>query len=248
MKEKLTIFLNYAEALKAIQNDLEQYPPQPLLLRRLAQLILGEDGFISEDKNRTGLWVSRKQKGKCLLVTYDMLPGYLCSALKKNLPPIERVAKICGSVFQERAYVGSQDFEEERGIFIETGMENFKCLQCGRCCKVLDYHKELTYEDYHLWQSLGRTDIMKNAGLIRKDGEIVAYRIWIDPLTHKILENCPWLKKDSQHNLFICSIYDVRPGICRQYPGSRKHGRITGCSAFNLDALKTRKKRLTKPF
>lgn len=233
MKEKPSIFLKYAEALKAIQNDLEQYPPQPLLLRHLAQLILGGDGFISEDKNRTGLWISREQKGKYRLIPYNLLPAYLCSALKKNLPPIEMVAKICGSVFQERAYVGSQDLEEDTGIFIETGMENFECLQCGRCCRVLDYHKELTNEDYRLWQSIGRVDIMKNVGLIRKAGEIVTYSIWIDPYTHKILENCPWLKNDHQHNLFICEIYDVRPGICRQYPGSRKHGRMTGCSAFN---------------
>jgi Fe-S-cluster containining protein len=240
MKEKLTIFLNCAEALRAIQNDLEQYPPQPLLIRHLAQLIWGDQGLISEDKHRTGLWVNIEKKGKRCLITYDLLPEYLCSALTKNLPAIEMLARICGCVFQERAYVGSRE-SEEIGIFIETGMENFKCFQCGRCCRVLDYHKELTYEDYHLWQSLGRTDIMNKVGLIRKAGEVVAYRIWIDPFTQKVLESCPWLKKDSRHNIFICGIHDVRPGICRQYPGSRKHGRMTGCSAFNLHAVKPAK-------
>jgi Fe-S-cluster containining protein len=246
MKKNLTIFLDYAEALRAIQNDLEQYHPQPLLLRHLAQLILGENVLISEDKHRTGLWVWAEKKGKSRLITYGLLPGCLCSILKKNHPPIEILAKICGCVFQERAYAGSQKFGGETGIFIETGMENFKCLQCGRCCRVLDYHNELTYEDYLLWQSLGRTDIMKRVGLIRKAGEVVAYRIWIDPVTHQISDGCPWLKKDSEHNRFFCRIHDVRPGICRQYPGSRKHARMTSCNAFNLSARKTHKKTLDK--
>jgi Fe-S-cluster containining protein len=242
LKEKDTIFLSYAEALQAIKNDLEQYVPQPLLLRHLAQLIMGEKALVSEDKHRTGLWVGIGKKIKCRLITYDQLPEYLCSTLERIHPPIEILAKICGCVFQEGSYVGSQHFGGKKGIFIETGMEDFNCLQCGQCCRFLDYHKELTHEDYLLWQSLGRADIMKRVGLIRKKGEIIAYRIWIDPLTYQISEGCPWLKKESEHNRYTCRIHDVRPGICRQYPGSRKHAQMTGCSAFNPQAIKTNKK------
>jgi Fe-S-cluster containining protein len=242
LKEKDVIFLCYAEALRAIQNDLAQYSPQPLLLRHLAQLILGEKVSILEDKHRTGLWVGRGKKCKCRLITYDQLPEYLCITLERIHPPIEILAKICGCVFQERAYPGNQNCEREEGVFIETGMEDFKCLQCGRCCRYLDYHKELIHKDYLLWQSLGRTDIMERVKLIRKAGKVVAYRIWIDPVTHQILESCPWLKKDSEHNLYICRIHDVRPGICRQYPGSRKHARMTGCSAFKPQSIRTNKK------
>jgi Fe-S-cluster containining protein len=237
MEEKHTIFLNYAEILSAIQNDLKQYPPQLIILRRLAQLILGEKILIQEDKHQTGLWVGMGKKGKCRLITYDQLPDYLYSALERIYPPIETLAKICGCIFQERAYTGSQKFGEEKGVFIETGMESFKCRQCGRCCLFLDYHKELTHEDYLLWQSLGRTDIMKRVGLIRTKGEILAYRIWIDPITRQLSEWCPWLKKDSEQNRYICRIHHVRPGICRQYPGSRKHARMTGCTAFNRHRL-----------
>ncbi len=242
MKEKHEIFLSYAEALKAIQYDLKQYPAQPLLLQHLAQLILGEKVLNSEDKQRTGLWVGIGNKCKYRMIPYDQLPDYLCSTLEKNYPPIDILAKICGSVFQERAYAVSRNFGGEKGVFIETGMEEFKCLQCGRCCRFLDYHRELTHEDYLLWQSLGRTDIMERVRLIRRSGEIIAYIIWIDPVTRQIAERCPWLKKDSEHNRYICRIYDVKPGICRQYPGSRKHARMTGCSAFNLRSGRTRKK------
>jgi len=242
MKEKHTIFLNYAETMKAIQKDLEQYPSQPLLLRHLAQLILGEKVLISEDKHQTGLWVRIEKKSKYRMITYDQLPDYLCSTLEKIHPPIDIVAKICGCVFQERACVGRQNFGGEKGVFIETGMEDFKCLQCGRCCRVLDYHKELTHKDYLLWQSLGRTDIMERVRLNRRLGEIVSYLIWIDPVTHQMAEGCPWLKKESEHNRYICRIHDVRPGICRQYPGSRKHARMTGCGAFNQRPIRTKKK------
>jgi Fe-S-cluster containining protein len=242
MEKKHTVFLNSTEILRAIKNDMTQYPSQLIILRCLAQLILGEKILIQEDKHQTGLWIGLGRKGKCRLITYDHLPEYLYSELEKSHPSIETLAKICGCIFQERAYTGSRKFGEEKGVFIETNMENFRCLQCGQCCRFLDYHKELGHEDYLLWQSLGRTDIMKRVGLIRKKGEIVSYRIWIDPLTHQLLEGCPWLKKDSEHNRFICLIHNVRPGICRQYPGSRKHARMTGCDAFNGQRIEPIKK------
>jgi Fe-S-cluster containining protein len=242
MIEKHTIFLNYAEALRAIQNDLEQYPPQPLLLRHLAQLILGEKSLISENKHRTGLWIAAGEKGKCRLITYDQMPEHLCSVLSNKQLSYDVLAKICGCVFQERAYTGVQFSGKEKGIWVETGMEDFKCLQCGQCCRFLDYHKELNHEDYFFWQSLGRADIMKRVGVIKRAGEIVAYRMWIDPVTNQISEGCPWLIRDSENNRYICRIHDVRPKICRQYPGSRKHARMTGCNAFNLRSIKTNKK------
>ncbi len=233
MKEKHTIFLNYTEALRAIRYDLEQYPPQPLLLRHLAKLILGEKVFISEKQNRTGLWIGMEKKRIGRLIPYEQLPEYLCSVLDQNHPPVDMLAKICGCVFQENACVGSPTPGGETGVLLETGMENFQCLQCGQCCRSLDYHRELTDEDYLLWESLGRFDILKRVRVIKKVGETVAYRIWIDPVTLGISEVCPWLKRDSEHNRYVCLIHDVRPGICRQYPGSRKHARMTGCSALN---------------
>ena len=242
MKENHTIFLNFTETLRAIRSDLKQYRPQPLLLRHIAQLILGEKILVSEDKSRTGLWVGTDKKCKYRMIPYDRLPDYLCSLMERTPPPVEMLAKICGCVFQERAYAGYRNCEGEEGIFIETGMDDFSCLQCGRCCRLLDYHKELTHEDYLLWKSLGRTDIMERVGLIRKSGEIVAYVIWIDPVTRQVSEKCPWLKKDSENNRYLCRIYEVRPEICRQYPGTGKHGQMTGCSAFKPRSMKTRQK------
>lgn len=233
MKRKHKIFLNYAEALRAIRFDLEQYDPQPILLRQLAQLIFSDDMVFSQDKQKSGLWIKLNHRKKFRLVQYDQLPAYLCTFLEDRQPPLEQLAKICGCVFQEHSYPGSQLSGKVQGIFVETGLENFKCRQCGQCCRFLEYHRELTHEDYLLWQRLERNDILERVKVLREKGRIVAYRIWIDPVTHRTADCCPWLTRDSEHNRYICQIYDVRPDICRQYPGSRKHARMTGCRSFS---------------
>ena len=126
MKEKDVIFLCYAEALRAIQNDLAQYCPQPLLLRHLAQLILGEKVFILEDKHRTGLWIAMGKKGKCRLITYDQMPEHVCAALANKQFSDDVLAKICGCVFQERAYTGDQFSGKEKLVQI-----NLKAIEKG---------------------------------------------------------------------------------------------------------------------
>ena len=36
----------------------------------------------------------------------------------------------------------------------------------------------------------------------------------------------------------VCTIQDVKPGICRQYPSSRKHAVMTGCPGFQGSGFK----------
>ncbi len=230
--ERHRIFLDYTEALRAVRIDLEQYPPQPILLRQLAQMILAGKTVL-QDKQGKGLWMAEGGKKKLRLIHYDQLPRYLCAAMENRTFSPEMLSRICGCVFQERAYPAVRSGENTGGgIFVETGMEAFECRQCGQCCRFLDYRKELTHEDYQWWQSLGRHDILERVKVIRKENRIIAYRIWIDPVSRLEVEGCPWLGRDSEHNRYFCRIHDVRPAICRQYPGSRKHGRMTGCKAF----------------
>jgi Fe-S-cluster containining protein len=232
--DKNTIFLSPGEAVEAIRLDLEQYPPQPILLRRLAQLILGEERILSEDDRRSGLWVKVSAKRGRRLLTYEQLPEYLVGELERKIEKLsmKKMAEICACVFQVKANEGASSPGGPEGVVVETGMEDFRCRQCGQCCRFLDYRKELADEDYKLWEELGREDILKKVKVIRKEGEVVGYRIWIDPVTGQVAETCPWLKKDSENNRYLCTIHDVRPRICRQYPGSRKHARMTGCPGF----------------
>lgn len=189
--------------------------------------------MVSENKSRNGLWVKDSSHTKPRLALFDELSGYLCEELKKSDPPLRTLAEICGCVFQEKARVREGVLGQSDGITLETGAEKFKCRQCGKCCRVLDYKKGLTDEDYRLWQRSGRTDILERVKVIRDKSEIVGYAIWMDPLTGLIVDGCPWLSKDSEHNRYVCLIHDVRPRICRQYPGTRKHARMTGCPGFD---------------
>lgn len=83
------------------------------------------------------------------------------------------------------------------------------CNQCGKCC--------IKYSDGGLSAS---ADEIKQWDIFRPD--IYAYthkgKIWFDPQTHKELKICPWLIKDSKHNLYHCKIYYDRPDDCKFYP------------------------------
>ncbi len=232
MEENDKIFLTRSEAIRAVCLDLVQYRAQPILFGRLARLVLGEDRVVSEDKGRGGLWVKSSSKGKPSLALFDDMADYLCEELKKSDPPLRTLADICSCVFQEKAWVRKGEKGEKDGIVVKTGGENFECRQCGHCCNLLDYRDELTDEDCRLWQELGRTDILERVKVFRNQDEIVGYAIWMDPATGLISDRCPWLSKNPEKNRHACLIHDVRPRICRQYPGTRKHARMTGCPGF----------------
>ena len=60
----------------------------------------------------------------------------------------------------------------------------------------------------------------------------LGYRIWVDPETGEMIDKCPFLKHLPDENRWLCRIHDVKPVFCREYPVSRKHGRMTGCLGF----------------
>lgn len=158
---------------------------------------------------------------------------YVCDVLKAENPGIDTMAAICSRVFQERATPAVDPETGEQGISIETGMENFTCIQCGNCCKSLDYHDALTENDVNAWRNNLRRDILAWIGVYEsKDGQR-SYRIWTDPQTGKIAETCPFLKHLPAENRWVCRIHEVKPSICREYPVSRKHGIMTGCPGFS---------------
>jgi Fe-S-cluster containining protein len=52
------------------------------------------------------------------------------------------------------------------------------------------------------------------------------------PGTREFAEACPFLQQKPAENRWICRIHNVKPQICRNYPVSRKHAVMTGCSGF----------------
>ena len=111
-------------------------------------------------------------------------------------------------------------------------MEDFRCRQCGQCCRTLDYHDQLTAEDVASWQACQQTEILDWVGVFRGEGGQAVYRMWVKPGTTQLVETCPFLHQVASQNRWECRIHQVKPGICRNYPVSRKHALMTGCPGF----------------
>jgi Fe-S-cluster containining protein len=223
------IFLLPEEVLAAVREDFAQYPPQRLLLTNLAALLLGPGQTVA-DRNDRGVWIRVGRRGKMRLVEHRQLAEMICEAMASDLPPLPRLAVICRMVFHERAEAGQVDGAD--GIWVETGMKGFSCLRCGHCCLNVGYPREAEEEDVQEWKAAGRDDILRWVGIERQFGSQRSYRIWIDPVSGRPADRCPWLVRVPGSHLSGCAIQEVKPDICRLYPGSRKHASMTGCRGF----------------
>ncbi len=231
MPEKERIFLTPKEAVAAVCADFFQYGPQKLLFLNLCPLILEKGTLVVKDARGEGVWVSSASRSRRFM-GYSELGDYLCTVLENSSPPMDLLADVCRRVFRTPVYPGRGEDGKNDGLWVDTGMESFQCRQCGRCCQTLTFHTECTVRDVDYWQSIGRKDILDRVGLVRKDGKIVSCQIWVVPGTRQYVEGCPWLRKIPDQNRYECGIHEVRPGICRQYPGTRKHAEMTGCIGF----------------
>jgi Fe-S-cluster containining protein len=232
MPQKDEIFLTFKEALAAIRADFSQYAPQKHLFLELCRVILGEGAAIHKEGGEEGVWVVEPVSGRMRFVHLEDLGGYLCDVLEKATPSASLFAAVCQRVFRTTVRPGRDEDRNNPGVWIETGMEGFSCRQCGRCCRVLEFHNQCTLQDYGRWEALGRRDIMEWVSLVRREGRIISCQIWVEPGTRQYVAGCPWLRHIPEKNRYECLIHEVRPEICRQYPGSRKHARITGCPGF----------------
>lgn len=209
MKPEKRIKLTVQEALRAVQIDFEQYPVQ----HDLYSLVVDQAGVPVSRLPESGM----EAKHFAIRVLKDI-----------TLDPHE-VAALCSRVFETTTFVLGRG--EEAFIEVATGMDDFECTRCGRCCR-LDYTRECTAKDIEIWRRLGRRDILEWVEVrTGEDGE-EQYRIWKRPGTSLYAEVCPWLKRHTEGTAFICSIHDVKPSVCRSYPGLKKHGRMTGCKGI----------------
>lgn len=231
MSEEESCFLSFKEAVTAIVIDFRQYAPQIPLILKVYKSILGPDALITEDARHCGLWISEDGHSRPRPIGPDELRERLCRVLEKRPPPPGILVELCEEVFETHAWIGKDG--EDAGIWIETGLERFRCHQCGRCCRELDYHDQLTEADFALWEKEGRSDIMAWVQVIRVRGRVAAYTIWVDPETGLKTVGCPWLKRIPETGQLECQIHEVKPEVCRQYPGSRKHAKMTGCIGFD---------------
>ena len=232
MAERKTVFLTPDQALRSILRDLRQYDPQIMLLCQMIRLISGGKILARRDPDRFGAWISTPSGRNMRWLEGPELVEYVGESLEQADTDPELLVSLCSRVFRERAFMDVHPETGQIGIRVETGMEGFRCRQCGQCCRSLDYRREVTAEDVAGWRALGRTDILEWVGIFERAGQKTAHRIWMIPGTTKLAETCPFLHHVSSENRWICRIHDVKPSICRQYPFTRKHALMTGCPGF----------------
>jgi len=108
------------------------------------------------------------------------------------------------------------------------------CNSCGKCCiKYGNGGLSASSADIEGW-ALFNPEIYSYVQVVNKSGNI-----WFDPVTGKLIEYCPWLRKEpsagkessvgkepsadkEQGNkpFYTCSIYHNRPEDCRHYPST----------------------------
>jgi Fe-S-cluster containining protein len=231
--KKESIFLTINEAMRAICIDFRQYPPQTMLFTGIIPLISNSTVHLKREPGKDGAWINRARQHNMRWMAGSELTEFMCEAISQTQWTPELMAQVCSRVFQTKAIaIRKNPYTGNAGVRIETNMETFSCRQCGNCCRSLDYHEELTDADVLNWKASGRDDILKWVEFATPDASAPTYRIWASPKTGRIVETCPFLKKDHTSNRRQCRIHDAKPGICRQYPNSRKHALMTGCLGF----------------
>jgi Fe-S-cluster containining protein len=231
MSNKERLFLTIDEALDAVRGDLAQYASQFQLLAVIWPMVFGDGAYVLRDDRSRSIWAKTSDIAKLIPSSEDDLKQRILDRLGRCPPDPQHLARISSRVFGAHVEAGAGPAgDPSSGIWIDTGMADFVCCQCGRCCLTLNYHDGCSVADVQRWQDLGRTDILDWVGTIKQDEQVTACRIWIKPGTNDFAETCPWLARSPDPNRYVCTIHDVRPTICRQYPGSRKHARMTGCA------------------
>jgi Fe-S-cluster containining protein len=103
-----------------------------------------------------------------------------------------------------------------------------ECNQCGKCC--------IKYSNGGLTTSVKQIDFWENykPDIFRyvRDGNI-----WMDPETGKQIALCPWLRKETNRNVYTCDIYFDRPDDCRFYPSTMNEMVMDGCEMIEAKDL-----------
>lgn len=230
--EESSIFLTAEEAVDAISIDFRQYDPQIMLFCSIIGLITDDRIHFKRQPGEKGVWVNQQGRANMRWLEGNDLIEFMCKAIHDTRWTAELLASVCSRVFQSRVRKAVHPETGRPGLQIETNMGSFACLQCGRCCRTLDYHNEVTSEDVDRWKASGRDDILRWVDTVARGDGAVSYRIWVVPETRQLAGTCPFLKKNPTTDRWDCGIHEVKPQICRNYPVSRKHATMTGCRGF----------------
>ena len=227
-KERL--FLTIDEAIGAIRIAFANYRSQMNLLIVIWPQVFGDSAYLLQDAHTNKLWAKIPGRRKLVSAGEAELKQAILDQLQRSPLDANDLAAVCAHVFGTPVEPGTGSPPVgDPGLWIDTDMTDFVCRRCGHCCRTLNYRDGCSLADYRRWQAEGRTEILAWVGTVKRRGEVVACRIWMEPGTNRYAETCPWLKQVDASGRCVCTIHEVRPMICRTYPGTRQHARLTEC-------------------
>ena len=119
--------------------------------------------------------------------------------------------------------------------------DEFKCKHCGRCCLKYGASLPATEADIERWEAADRGDVLK--WVLRHDycKAATGGDLWLSRT--KEVSRCPWLRKRRNKKEYYCTIYEVRPEVCRWYPATREQARADKCKGFISRRIKDYERR-----
>jgi len=187
------------------------------------------------DRDEKGVWFKAKGAKKEKFIRSFDFKDVAIDLIPKVIAKTDEIAKAYKMTMWIKAFPKKTD--EENGIWVETEMEKFHCVQCGNCCRNLSdaFSTSVNLAEINRWRSEERWDILDWVDVFEFDGEEAFGDIWISPNTGENVRRCPWLRKFPRQDKYKCRIHDTKPAHCRDYPKSKKHALTTGCKGFGND-------------
>ena len=118
-------------------------------------------------------------------------------------------------------------------------LKEFKCQQCGRCCKNVDGLDVTTDDIKRFKKILG----------VNKSYYEIQTKIWWNEIIGRLEidgnENgsCIFLRKIRGQNKYTCKIHGCKPDMCRKFPINKEqlvngYGKTVGCEGRKLMEIK----------
>lgn len=111
--------------------------------------------------------------------------------------------KAVKAFFQRLARKPPRDLDERASSLHQEAFEHIDCLECANCCKTTS----------PIFRDKDIERIAKHLGM--RPAQFVAANLYLDDDQDYVLNEAPCLFLNSDN---YCSIYEVRPKACREYP------------------------------
>jgi len=96
-------------------------------------------------------------------------------------------------------------------------LSTFQCRRCGWCCRNVVIN--IAYSDIVRWFNEGRNEILQEVSFIDNYPKKGTGGFYIAKTSFNPKQPCPFL--GSENGLAVCSIYETRPIVCRDFPYGR---------------------------